>query len=45
MFLAAAEALGAHPSRCLVHEDSDEGIVAAHAAGVPVIDVRPFTRR
>ncbi|WP_058044081.1 HAD family hydrolase [Streptomyces roseifaciens] len=45
IFLAAAEALGAHPSRCLVYEDSDEGIAAAHAAGMPVIDVRPFTRR
>ncbi|MEU2118146.1 HAD family hydrolase [Streptomyces sp. NPDC016459] len=43
IFLRAAEMLGAHPSRCTVYEDSDEGIEAAHAAGMPVIDVRPYT--
>ncbi|MFC5721269.1 HAD family hydrolase [Streptomyces gamaensis] len=44
IFLAAADALGAHPSRCLVYEDSDEGVAAARAAGMAVIDVRPYTR-
>lgn len=44
IFLAAARLLGAEPSRCLVYEDSDEGIAAAHAAGMEVIDVRPYTR-
>jgi beta-phosphoglucomutase-like phosphatase (HAD superfamily) len=43
IFLRAAELLGAHPSRCTVYEDSDEGIEAAHAAGMTVIDVRPHT--
>ncbi|MGP3926289.1 HAD family hydrolase [Streptomyces sp. 8N616] len=43
IFLRAAEELGAAPSRCTVYEDSDEGIAAAHAAGMAVIDVRPFT--
>ncbi|GAA2435861.1 HAD family hydrolase [Streptomyces lavendulocolor] len=43
IFLRAAELLGAHPSRCTVYEDSDEGIEAAHAAGMTVIDVRPYT--
>jgi HAD superfamily hydrolase (TIGR01509 family) len=44
IFLQAAEALSVPPAHCLVYEDSDEGIAAAHAAGMPVIDVRPFTR-
>ncbi len=44
IFLRAAEALGVAPSRCTVYEDSDEGITAARAAGMTVIDVRPFTR-
>ncbi|MER5970847.1 HAD family phosphatase [Streptomyces sp. NPDC002055] len=45
IFLTAARSLGAHPSRCLVYEDSEEGIAAAHAAGMAVIDVRPYTGR
>ncbi|WP_031069753.1 HAD family hydrolase [Streptomyces sp. NRRL WC-3742] len=44
IFLRAAEALRTAPADCLVYEDSDEGIEAAHAAGMPVIDVRPVTR-
>jgi beta-phosphoglucomutase-like phosphatase (HAD superfamily) len=44
IFLAAARALEFHPERCLVYEDSDEGIAAAHAARMRVTDVRPFTR-
>jgi HAD superfamily hydrolase (TIGR01509 family) len=43
IFLRAAELLAAHPSRCTVYEDSDEGIEAALAAGMTVIDVRPYT--
>lgn len=42
IFLVAAERLGIPASHCLVYEDSDEGITAAHAAGMRVIDVRPF---
>ncbi|GAB2712414.1 HAD family hydrolase [Kitasatospora kifunensis] len=44
IFLQASEALAVPPAHCLVYEDSDEGIEAAHAAGMRVIDVRPFTR-
>ncbi|MFD3997925.1 HAD family hydrolase [Streptomyces sp. NPDC058548] len=43
IFLRAADALSAHPSHCTVYEDSDEGIEAARAAGMSVIDVRPYT--
>ena len=45
IFLSAAAALGAKPARCVVYEDSDEGIQAAHAAGMRVIDVRPYTAK
>jgi HAD superfamily hydrolase (TIGR01509 family) len=45
IFLRAADALGVAPARCTVYEDSDEGIAAARAAGMAVIDVRPFTGR
>lgn len=45
IFLKAADALSVPPERCVVYEDSDEGIEAAHAAGMAVIDVRPLTRR
>ncbi|WP_434976492.1 hypothetical protein [Streptomyces puniciscabiei] len=31
------------PARCTVYEDSAEGMAAARAAGMRVIDVRPFT--
>lgn len=43
IFVTAARALGVAPARCVVYEDSDEGVEAAHAAGMRVIDVRPFT--
>jgi beta-phosphoglucomutase family hydrolase len=42
VFLKAAENLGLAPSQCLVYEDGDLGIEAAHAAGIQVIDVRPW---
>ncbi|GAA2064218.1 beta-phosphoglucomutase family hydrolase [Catenulispora yoronensis] len=45
IFLRAAADLGVAPDRCVVYEDSDEGISAAHAAGMHVIDVRPYTGR
>ncbi|MEU8178934.1 HAD family phosphatase [Microbispora hainanensis] len=45
IFLHAAKLLGVPPHRCTVYEDSDEGIAAAHAADMAVIDVRPLTRR
>ena len=45
IFLNAAAALRADPARCVVYEDSDEGISAARAAGMHFIDVRPYTGR
>lgn len=45
IFLKAAATLDADPARCVVYEDSDEGISAARAAGMRVIDVRLYTGR
>lgn len=39
IFLLAADKLGCVPSACLVLEDSEAGILAAHAAGMRVICV------
>ena len=44
-FLMAAERLGVAPSDCLVFEDTDLGIEAATAAGMPSVKVPlPFER-
>jgi beta-phosphoglucomutase-like phosphatase (HAD superfamily) len=40
IFLLAARRLGVAPGACLVYEDAPEGIAAAHAAGMRVVDVR-----
>ncbi|MDI1437304.1 HAD-IA family hydrolase [Polyangium sorediatum] len=40
-FLLAAAQLAVAPHRCLAFENTDEGVRAARAAGMPVIDVRP----
>ena len=40
LYLVAAARLGASPSRCLVLEDSDQGIDAARSAGMMWADVR-----
>ena len=40
IFLHAAALLGVAPADCIVYEDGDPGIQAAHAAGMRVIDVR-----
>lgn len=42
LFLLAADRLGLPAAGCLAYEDSDEGIAAAHAAGMPAVDVRPL---
>ncbi|HEY0256918.1 MAG TPA: HAD family phosphatase [Candidatus Methylacidiphilales bacterium] len=42
LFLHAAELLGVKPERCLVFEDAEPGFLAAKAAGMSCIDVRPF---
>ena len=42
LFLRAAELLGVDPRRCIVFEDAEPGFLAAKAAGMDYIDVRPF---
>jgi beta-phosphoglucomutase-like phosphatase (HAD superfamily) len=42
LFLRAAGLLGVPADRCLVFEDSAEGLLAAAAAGMAAVDVRPF---
>ena len=39
IFLLAAEKIGAKPSRCFVFEDSKNGILAAHKAGMKCIGI------
>ncbi|MFC9331445.1 HAD family hydrolase [Kitasatospora sp. NPDC057015] len=42
LFLLSANLLGVDPSRCLVYEDSPEGMQAAHAAGMRAVNVHCF---
>lgn len=42
MFLEAARRLGVAPQDCIVYEDGEAGFQAARAAGMQVIDVRPW---
>jgi HAD superfamily hydrolase (TIGR01509 family) len=45
LFLAAAAALGANPARCVVLEDTPNGVAAGRAAGMAVVAVPgPMTR-
>jgi HAD superfamily hydrolase (TIGR01509 family) len=37
IFLAAAKQIGVTPAQCLVIEDSEPGVRAAHAGGMPVV--------
>lgn len=39
-YLLAAAKLSVAPQQCLAFENTDEGVSAARAAGVPVIDIR-----
>lgn len=43
IFLLAAERLSVEYSECVVIEDSDAGIEAAHKAGMPVVSVHDFS--
>ncbi|MGV3720989.1 MAG: HAD family hydrolase [Actinomycetota bacterium] len=45
LFLLAAERIGAAPVDCVVFEDSDLGLEAAHRAGMQSVDVRPWLPR
>jgi HAD superfamily hydrolase (TIGR01509 family) len=40
LYLVAADRLGVKPNRCLVLEDSDQGLQAAREAGAVCLDVR-----
>jgi HAD superfamily hydrolase (TIGR01509 family) len=40
LFLLAAEQIRVAPARCVVFEDTDDGVAAARAAGMAVFDVR-----
>jgi HAD superfamily hydrolase (TIGR01509 family) len=42
LFLLAAARLKVPPSGCVVYEDSAEGMLAARAAGMRAVDVRPY---
>jgi beta-phosphoglucomutase-like phosphatase (HAD superfamily) len=42
LFVRAADLLAVAAARCLVYEDSAEGLQAAANAGMAAIDVRPF---
>ncbi|MFD0343304.1 HAD family hydrolase [Streptomyces sp. NPDC127117] len=44
-YLYAARLLKVAPHACLAHEDTDEGITSARAAGMDVIDIRQRTWR
>lgn len=42
VFLEAARRMQVEPERCVVFEDSNEGLEAAHRAGMRGIDIRTF---
>lgn len=44
LFLLAAKKMGVGPERCLVFEDGEPGIVAAHRAGMQVVRVELGSR-
>jgi beta-phosphoglucomutase-like phosphatase (HAD superfamily) len=45
LFLEAARRIGVPPARCLVFEDSREGLEAAHRAGMRTVDVLEVLRQ
>ena len=45
VFLEAARRIGVTPAHCLVYEDTDIGLEAAHRAGMAAVDVRRLIAR
>jgi len=45
VFLCAAERIAVAPNECVVFEDGEAGLQAARAAGMRVVDIRPWLQR
>jgi HAD superfamily hydrolase (TIGR01509 family) len=45
VFLLAAERIAVAPADCVAFEDGDAGLQAARAAGMRVVDIRPWLER
>jgi HAD superfamily hydrolase (TIGR01509 family) len=45
VFLSAAERIAVSPGNCVAFEDADAGLQAALAAGMHVVDLRPWLER
>jgi HAD superfamily hydrolase (TIGR01509 family) len=45
VFLLAAERIGIAPRDCMAFEDGDAGLESARAAGMRVVDIRPWLER
>jgi beta-phosphoglucomutase family hydrolase len=45
IFLEAAKRIGVSPENCYAFEDGELGLIAARAAGMVAIDIRPMYRR
>jgi HAD superfamily hydrolase (TIGR01509 family) len=45
VFLLAAKRIGVAPADCVAFEDGDAGLVSARAAGMHVVDIRPWLER
>jgi HAD superfamily hydrolase (TIGR01509 family) len=45
VFLLAAERIAIAPDECVAFEDGDAGLQAALAAGMHVVDIRPWLQR
>jgi HAD superfamily hydrolase (TIGR01509 family) len=45
VFLLAAEKIGVPPGECVAFEDGEAGMQSARAAGMLVVDIRPWLER